>query len=335
MDKNKSNFKIVKDGTKEQYKYHLFSANFETYNFESLKKENESEQNKDKGILWSYPSNIKVEKGDIVYIYYNNLPDRINRILLKCKVIDAFKKGENEECFYYDTEYCNTEENGNLLDDNSKCKKPAMLLSFETALCVEIGKEKFSEKRLRENYGINNFQGRQHIKEDLLQEKIENGEQDYYQKKLIDDLEKETKNKTIKLEELIKYMNKISQCALQKSPKFRHENHTTFVKENGLNYYEQHHLIQQFNGRQNEELKSIIDNEMNIINLCPNCHRRIHNGKKEDREKMVIELYNQIKQENKDFDDLLSQIPEVKYGKKTAENWLLAQYRLEKQDKDI
>lgn len=333
MEQKKSNFKEIKSGKKNHYKYHLFSANFETYNFESLLKETESTQNK--GFLWNYPKNIKVEIGDIVYIYYFNLPDRINRILLKCKVIDAFKKGENEECFYYDTEYYNTEEKINLLDESQNSKKPAMLLSFETALCVEKGKEKFSEKNLRENYGINNFQGKQYIKEDLLQEKIENGKQEYYQKKLIHDLEKETKNKTIKLEDLIKSMNKISQCALQRSPKFKHENHTTFVKENGLNYYEQHHLIQQFNGRKNKELKNIIDNDINLINLCPNCHRRIHNGKKEDRENMVIELYNQINQGSNDFDNLLLQIPEIKEGKKTAKNWLLEQYKLENQDKDI
>ena len=333
MEQKKSNFKEIKSGKKNHYKYHLFSANFETYNFESLLKETENTQNK--GFLWNYPPNIKVEIGDIVYIYYFNLPDRINRILLKCKVIDAFKKGENEECFYYDTEYYNTEEKRNTLNENQNSKKPAMLLSFETALCVEKGNKKFSEKNLRENYGINNFQGKQYIKEDLLQEKIENGKQEYYQKKLIHDLEKETKNKTIKLEELIKSMNKISQCALQRSPKFKHENHTTFVKENGLNYYEQHHLIQQFNGRKNTELKSIIDNDINLINLCPNCHRRIHNGKKEDREKMVVELYNQINQDSNDFDNLLLQIPEIKEGKKTAKNWLLEQYKLENQDKDI
>ena len=50
---------------------------------------------------------------------------------------------------------------------------------------------------------------------------------------------------------------------------------------------------------------------------------------------MVIELYNQINQDSNDFDNLLLQIPEIKEGKKNAKNWLLEQYKLENQDKDI
>ncbi len=328
-NKKISKFESVKDGKKAHYKFHLFPANFETFNFEKLKEENDNDEYA--GFLWKNSGNLKVEKGDIAYIYYTNLPDRMNRILLKCEVIDAYKKNENENCFYY--EY---DEEKNPNDNDSNEKIPGILLKLKTAMCVKDGREKFSEDKLREEYGINNFQGKQHLKEDFLQEKIINGKQDYYQKKLIDDLENETKkHKMISLESLINHMNTISRCSLQTSPKFKHENHTTFVKENGLNYYEQHHLIQQFNGRNNEEFpKDVINNEMNLINLCPNCHRRIHNGKKEDREKMVAELYYKIRSEHEDFDSLLSKIPEIRDGE-NALDWILKQYKLEKQDKDI
>ncbi len=304
----------------------LFPANFETFDFESLIKENDSEDYE--GILWSnseknsYKRNVKIKKGDIVYAYYTNLPDNINRILLEFEVIDAYEKGVNEECFYYE----NDKEKEEMIKNPNK-RKPGVRLKLKDGKGVlsykvdklEEDKVKFSEKNLRKKYGFNNFQGKQYINK-----KHED---------LIHDLEKETKRYTLK--DLTDYMNRISQCALQNSQKFKHENHTTFVKENGLNYYEQHHLIQQFKGRENKELKNIIDNKANLINLCPNCHRRIHNGKIEDRKNMVIELYDKIKQKNEDFDSRLSQILKIKNDDKTIINWILEQYKAKKQDKDI
>ncbi len=305
-NKKQPQFEKVEDGKKDHYKNHLFPANFETFDFEKLKKEIDSDEYN--GVFWENNSNLKVEKDDIVYVYYINLPDRINRILLKFEVIEPVKKYKNQT---------------------------GILLNFQTAMSVEDKKkDKFSEKKLREEYGINNFQGKQHLKEDFLQRKIENGEQDYYQKKLINDLEKENnKNQTISLDSLIEYMNTISQCALQIYPKFSHENHSTFVKENGLNYYEQHHLIQQFNRRNNPNFpEKIINDPRNIINLCPNCHRRIHNGKKEDREKIITYLY----EKHKGLKELLAEIPkDFKQNTNSDKEWLLQQYINKKQDKDI
>ncbi len=306
--------------SKNEKNFFLFSADFEEFNFEALQRENNSEDYE--GILWknfrknSLNRHVNIKKGDIVYAYYTNLPDKINRILLEFEVVEAYKKGKNEKCFFYE----NDEEKEYMIKNPDK-RKPGVKLKLKDGKGVfgfktEKEKLKFSEKILCGKYGIKSFQGKQCLNKN--------------HEDLIHDLEKEKEKYTLK--ELKDYMNKISQCALQKSPKFRHENHTTFVKENGLKYYEQHHLIQQFNGRKNEKLKNIIDNEMNLINLCPNCHRRIHNGKREDREKMVIDLYNEIK---KDFDNLLLEIPDIKEGKIDKIDWLLQQYNLEKQDKDI
>jgi len=170
------------------------------------------------------------------------------------------------------------------------------------------------------------LQGKQHLKEDLLQQKEDDEVEGHYQKKLIEDLEKTCKlekYKNYSLAKLAEEMNKISKCTLEGCRGLKDANHKTFQKENGMNYYEAHHLIEQCNGRNDEKFpKEIIDNPDNIINLCPNCHKRIHNGKKDDRKLMVTALYEKKKTE---YNKLLSKIKEVKDGEAPLK-WLLRQY---------
>lgn len=317
------NFTKISGGNQENYKNHLLIANFEMFNFEKLKDENENQEYD--GILWKNGSydkkngiikrDLEIQKDDIVYIYYTKLPDKIDRILIKCTVIETFES--NPECFYYE----NNEEK-NKIKNGDKPKIPAIKLKYETAINVQRNKETFAKEKLYSEYGLNNLQGKQHLKEDLEQKNEKNKKIDKYQYKLITDLnDAEPKpEKSYTLEKLKDYMNKISKCELEKSVR-----HTTFVKENGLNYYEAHHLIEQCNGKKEKFPKEIIDNKINIINLCPNCHKKIHNGKKEDREAMVEELY---KRHEKEYNELLDKIEEVKQGKEL--DWLLKQYGVEK-----
>ena len=64
--------------------------------------------------------------------------------------------------------------------------------------------------------------------------------------------------------------------------------HNTFVSLSGELYVEAHHLIpvckQPF-------FINKLDTAANIVPLCPNCHRKIHNARKEDVRKMVKELF--------------------------------------------
>ena len=63
--------------------------------------------------------------------------------------------------------------------------------------------------------------------------------------------------------------------------------HTTFLKENGQVYMEGHHLIPL--GKQAiYQLK--LDKKPNIVCLCPNCHAKIHHGRKEDVKKMLDKI---------------------------------------------
>lgn len=66
--------------------------------------------------------------------------------------------------------------------------------------------------------------------------------------------------------------------------------HLTFSREDNTMYMEKHHLIpmeQYFN------FDISIDHHYNIFSLCPTCHRKIHHSNKEDKKKILRDLYKQ------------------------------------------
>lgn len=70
-------------------------------------------------------------------------------------------------------------------------------------------------------------------------------------------------------------------------------NHQTFIsKYSNQNFVESHHLIPMKN---QNDFKHSIDIISNIIALCPNCHRAIHNANKPERDKLLIKLFNNRK----------------------------------------
>lgn len=69
------------------------------------------------------------------------------------------------------------------------------------------------------------------------------------------------------------------------------ERHQSFLsRATGLPYMETHHLIPM---EYYDSFDVSIDIEENIVSLCPNCHREIHNGK--DASVIVKKLYEQRK----------------------------------------
>ncbi|MEG0250602.1 MAG: DUF3578 domain-containing protein [Peptostreptococcus sp.] len=71
------------------------------------------------------------------------------------------------------------------------------------------------------------------------------------------------------------------------------ESHNTFInKSTALTYMEAHHLIPISKG---DLFDYSVDNISNICCLCPNCHRKIHFSKDEDRIKMIELLYDKRK----------------------------------------
>lgn len=67
--------------------------------------------------------------------------------------------------------------------------------------------------------------------------------------------------------------------------------HTTFIsKASGKNYVEAHHLIPL--KRQAEFPQFAIDNQANIIALCPNCHRLLHYATATQKEAALRKLFD-------------------------------------------
>lgn len=74
------------------------------------------------------------------------------------------------------------------------------------------------------------------------------------------------------------------QCEINKK-------HNTFISNTTLkNYVEAHHLIP-MKYYHNDEFEYSIDNEANIVVLCPTCHRKLHFGQPEDKKELLRIMY--------------------------------------------
>lgn len=72
-----------------------------------------------------------------------------------------------------------------------------------------------------------------------------------------------------------------------------HPEHLSFPEDSGIGihpYMEGHHLIPL---KYQKEFSYSLDTYANIISLCPTCHRQIHFGLKEDRKKMINNLFEE------------------------------------------
>ena len=68
------------------------------------------------------------------------------------------------------------------------------------------------------------------------------------------------------------------------------KNHSTFIKKNGEQYMEVHHLIPL---EQQENFKYKLDTKANLIPMCPLCHKHIHYGRIQDVEPIIKKLYQE------------------------------------------
>ena len=65
--------------------------------------------------------------------------------------------------------------------------------------------------------------------------------------------------------------------------------HQTFISlSNGKPYIEAHHLIPMYS---QDDFINSIDFAENIVCLCPNCHRKIHYAKAEEKKEIIRKLY--------------------------------------------
>lgn len=285
-------------------KYHLLKGILKRYNNRSFSDLLKEQQKYDGYIFWSIGTKKKkhaVEKGDICYIYYSDLPDGSSRILFRGKVEDSdYPLKENKPSI------CPDAENGMLY---MKIKLKSVSLE---------DKDKFASSKLEKGQKYN-----------LLSK----GQTDYYivdeivNKQLIDDIEELT-NKGHKGSNLgtvtTHFNNNYCSCEFKGIDKSR--DHNTFVEENGHHFYNEHHLvtkglIQNYNKTIKDPDKIINVNEKrNLFKLCPNCHMEIHHGKKEIRKEKIKFLY----EIDAEFYD--NNFNELKNGKKTLD-WLYELYK--------
>ena len=241
-------------------KYHILKANMLNYEDEGFKRLYAEE--KAYGHIFWYIGKDKVyhiNKDDICYIYYINLPDSSNRILFEGKVINS-DYGNNGKSIFKDA-----------LPGEKYIEMELRYVALED-------KNKYSKEELEGIFKVTNINKRtSHINIDKE-----------HNESLIANLDHEDKRwKTLRT--VTSYFDEFNKCEFGCK---------TFEKENGFYYIERHHLVERNLIDKNTKINNItklIDNPSNLFNLCPMCHMKIHHGKKEVRREMVKTLYNKKK----------------------------------------
>ena len=63
----------------------------------------------------------------------------------------------------------------------------------------------------------------------------------------------------------------------------------TFLKEDGRQYFEGHHLVPIC---LQASFKVSLDVTGNVVCLCPKCHRFLHFGRQQDKKRCLVDIYN-------------------------------------------
>lgn len=104
------------------------------------------------------------------------------------------------------------------------------------------------------------------------------------------------------------------------------KDHNTFIRKNGLKYYETHHFIQR---KAKKGIESIVDASANILQLCSCCHSRIHYGTTEDIREML-----RIVLKNEEIKKLLEdKCVQKMIGNDSIEKWIQKMYDVDLTDK--
>lgn len=266
--------------------YILIAMNFMECDFEKLKQEwmlNKKihwevpikPKNKgDKCILPSRSSLIdSLHKGDIVFFYVFNIPtnsgDAKARILLRGIIEDAPYVAPHNEVYPY------------------KEKINKNIIAFSIGQLTTLTKEQLkndsylSREELEKKFGDKFYpQGKR------WPDKARGN----FSGELINLLENSFKKQLNKNDflSLIEHFNQ--KCYFCGKLGNKNE-HKTFKRKNGTDYYEYHHFIQQHKGQKINGLYDIINNPANIICLCSNCHNKIHYGKISEVNQMLNILW--------------------------------------------
>lgn len=293
MDKNKN--------------YILIAMNYMECNFEKLREE----WDKYKKIHWGIPVKPAVKgdkltlpknsdligylhKEDIVYFYVSGIPTNSggtkSRILLRGVIEDAPYVAPYNEVYLH--------------EDNINKKD---IIAFSIGQLTTLAKEQLKDDSylsyeiLSKNFGDKFYpQGK----------RWPNKHRGNLSTELIDLLEtsfKKNLNKNDFLTLITHFNQKCYFCGKIGTA----NDHKTFKRRNGTDYYEYHHFIQQCKGNKLYDLNGIIQNPSNIICLCSNCHNKIHYGKIQEVNQMLNVLWNddeiQMMLKNYDFQSIIGE----------------------------
>ena len=274
----------------KEIKYHFLAANAEKYEngFKELVDDSENSI-----VYWNINTH-EIKAGDICYIYYSNLPDRTRRILFRGVVLESD---------YPDYEKKSIWKKASPGEHWAKMKIKS--IAFEEP-------DKFSFESLKKKpYYFLTEKARQLSYMHFDKEKNET---------LWNDLES-YKNKGHGLKQVYNLFNdNYAMCFFHEKNKCQ-----SFIEENGFYYINRHHLVKKDLIKRNAHIKNIediINNSDNLFYLCPLCHAKIHNARKEEKRKMIKELY---KSREKYYDKNFNQIK----GNQSVLDWLYEMYKCE------
>ncbi|MBO6042311.1 HNH endonuclease [bacterium] len=96
-------------------------------------------------------------------------------------------------------------------------------------------------------------------------------------------------------------------------------NKETFKDKNGNEYFEGHHLIM-YNITSQKRYKKCLDIPKNIVCLCPNCHKKIHQAEDNEMKKGLMILFEKHNElfgiyEIENMDDILSDYKQERKGR--------------------
>lgn len=217
----------------------------------------------EKGYITWETKLTQLNPGDIVYIYYTNLPLEVEgRILFRSEVLESNLKLSRNEIY------------------GNKDETPVKAIKLNNVEAISYAdKETYSRSTLINKFDVNITRGGRYLDE---------------HKNLIDSIENDSESRSsITLakdyfNDMLKAYNDDTFCKCGK-------NHITFIKPDGTKYFEVHHLVPRSMIKQLVLPEDIVESSNNKFNLCSNCHNEIHYGNTDNKRALVRKLYKHNK----------------------------------------
>lgn len=264
--------------------YFLVPMDFLEYDFETMRKE----WRENKKIMWRISGRpvkgkdgimriskqatlpYQIKKDDVIYFYVCRIPSAngkdISRILLKGMVDDEPKPLKYKDVYFREAEDPSKDD---IIGFSIKKLVTLEKRELENDFCYDL-------TMLENKYHVSNPHGR------YWPSTINGG----LNNALINDLENSfrTNSGERSFETLIEHFNR--RCYFW--GKLGNQNdHKTFKRKNGTDYYEIHHFVPEKLVNKNGLLMPIINDSRNKICLCSNCHNKLHYGRIDEIYKMI------------------------------------------------